>query len=70
MHRDQMAVLVVGNSKEFDKPLSSVGPVKNIDIAIPPPPAEKGQEQNGQGQNGKNKTEPPNPRRRTPKAKR
>lgn len=53
MHRDQMAVLVVGNSKEFDKPLSSVGPVKNIDIAIPPPPAEKGQEQNGQGQNGK-----------------
>jgi zinc protease len=43
MHRDQMAVLVVGNSKEFDKPLSSLGPVKNIDITIPPPPAEKGQ---------------------------
>jgi zinc protease len=45
MHRDQMAVLVVGNSKEFDKPLASLGPVKNIDIAIPPPPAEKGQAQ-------------------------
>ncbi|MFZ0859559.1 MAG: pitrilysin family protein [Candidatus Sulfotelmatobacter sp.] len=43
MHRDQMAVLVVGNTKEFDKPLSSLGPVKNIDITIPPPPAEKGQ---------------------------
>lgn len=43
MHRDQMAVLVVGNDKEFDKPLSSLGSVKNIDITIPPPPAEKGQ---------------------------
>ena len=43
-----MAVLVVGNTKEFDKPLSSLGPVKNIDITIPPPPAEKEQgEENG-----------------------
>ena len=41
MHRDQMAVLVVGNTKEFDKPFSSLGPVKNIDITIPPPPEEK-----------------------------
>jgi zinc protease len=38
VHRDQLAVLVVGNSKEFDKPLSSLGPVKEIDITIPPPP--------------------------------
>jgi zinc protease len=38
MHRDQLAVLVVGNTKEFDKPLSSLGQVKNIDITIPPPP--------------------------------
>jgi len=53
MHRDQMAVLVVGNTKEFDKPLSSLGPVKNIDITIPPPPAEKEQgEQRGE-ENGK-----------------
>ena len=43
MHRDQMAVLVVGNEKEFDKPFSSLGSVKKIDITIPPPPAEKGQ---------------------------
>lgn len=43
MHRNQMAVLVVGNAKEFDKPLSSVGPVKEIDITIPPPPVEKAQ---------------------------
>jgi zinc protease len=41
MHRDQLAVLVVGNTKEFDKPLSSLGPVKEIDITIPPPPAAK-----------------------------
>ncbi|HSZ63520.1 MAG TPA: pitrilysin family protein [Terriglobales bacterium] len=38
LHRDQMAVLVVGNTKEFDKPLSSLGAVTNLDIAIPAPP--------------------------------
>jgi zinc protease len=38
LHRDQLAVLVVGNTKEFDKPLSSLGAVKEIDITIPPPP--------------------------------
>ncbi|HKU26905.1 MAG TPA: pitrilysin family protein, partial [Candidatus Sulfotelmatobacter sp.] len=37
LHKDQLAVLVVGNTKEFDKPLSSLGPVKQIDITIPPP---------------------------------
>ncbi|MGA9391002.1 MAG: pitrilysin family protein [Candidatus Sulfotelmatobacter sp.] len=41
VHRDQLAVLVVGNAKEFDKPLSSLGPVKQIDITIPPPPGAK-----------------------------
>ena len=41
VHRDQLAVLVVGNTKEFDKPFSSLGPVKEIDIAIPPPPGAK-----------------------------
>jgi zinc protease len=41
LHKDQLAVLVVGNTSEFDKPLSSLGPVTNIDITIPPPPAEK-----------------------------
>lgn len=34
-----MAVLVVGNESDFDKPLSSLGPVQKVDIAIPPPPA-------------------------------
>ncbi|MGH9493488.1 MAG: M16 family metallopeptidase, partial [Candidatus Sulfotelmatobacter sp.] len=41
LHKDQLAVLVVGNTKEFDHPLSSLGPVKEIDITIPPPPGAK-----------------------------
>ncbi|HTZ81830.1 MAG TPA: pitrilysin family protein [Candidatus Acidoferrales bacterium] len=41
LHKDQLAVLVVGNTKDFDKPLSILGEVKNIDITIPQPPAEK-----------------------------
>ncbi len=41
VHRDQLAVLVVGNTKEFDKPLSTLGAVHDIDIAIPPPPGVK-----------------------------
>src|SRR5580658_1163772 len=40
LHKDQLAVLVVGNTKDFDKPLSSLGAVKEIDITIPPPPAD------------------------------
>ena len=38
IHRNQMSVLVVGNTSEFDKPLSTLGPVTNIDITIPAPP--------------------------------
>jgi zinc protease len=44
LHKDQLKILVVGNTAEFDKPLSSLGPVTNVDIAIPPPPAAKGEE--------------------------
>ncbi|HEX6504753.1 MAG TPA: pitrilysin family protein [Terriglobales bacterium] len=40
LHQAQMRVLVVGNSAEFDKPLTSLGPVTPIDITIPPPPAQ------------------------------
>lgn len=43
-HKDQLAVLVVGNAADFDKPLSSLGPVTNIDITIPPPPGEKSEQ--------------------------
>ena len=38
LHRDQMAVLVVGNTSEFDKPLSALGSVNKLDITIPPAP--------------------------------
>ncbi len=38
IHREQMAVLVVGNVSEFDKPLSSLGTVNQLDIAIPAAP--------------------------------
>jgi zinc protease len=38
IHRDQMAVLVVGNAADFDKPLSSLGAVTKLDITIPASP--------------------------------
>ena len=38
LHRNQMAVLVVGNPGEFDKAPPSLGPVHKIDITIPPAP--------------------------------
>ena len=41
IHKDQLAVLVVGNSEQFDKPLTSLGSVTKVDITIPPPPGEE-----------------------------
>ena len=41
LQKDKLAVLVVGNTADFAKPLSSLGQVTNIDIAIPPPPGAK-----------------------------
>ncbi|HEY7097437.1 MAG TPA: pitrilysin family protein [Terriglobales bacterium] len=41
VHKDKFAVLVVGNDADFDKPLSTLGSVTNVDITIPPPPADK-----------------------------
>ncbi len=35
VHRDQVALLVVGKQADFDKPLSSFGAVTPVDIAIP-----------------------------------
>jgi predicted Zn-dependent peptidase/outer membrane lipoprotein-sorting protein len=35
---DQAVMLVVGKAEDFDRPLSSFGEVKEIDISIPPPP--------------------------------
>ena len=41
LQKNKLAVLVVGNTGDFDKPLSSLGSVTNVDIAIPPPPGVK-----------------------------
>ena len=50
LHRDQMAVLVVGNSSEFDNQPASLGPVNKLDITIPAPPPGIVPEQGGPGQ--------------------
>ena len=49
LQKDKLAVLVVGNDAEFDKPLSSLGPVSKVDITIPPPPKELMQQMGQQG---------------------
>ena len=41
IHKDQLAVLVVGNTAEFDKRLTSLGQVTNVDITIPSPKGEE-----------------------------
>jgi len=35
----KLAIVVVGNNAEIKPPLSGLGPVTNLDITIPPPPA-------------------------------
>lgn len=45
VHKDELAILVVGNADEFKPALNTLGTVKDIDITIPPPPgAEKATE--------------------------
>ena len=34
----KLAIVVVGNQSEFGTPLDKLGPVKTLDITIPPPP--------------------------------
>jgi zinc protease len=41
LHKEKLATLVVGNPAEFDKALSTLGPVTTIDITIPSPPGEQ-----------------------------
>ena len=50
LHKEQLAVLVVGNDAEFGKPLSTLGPVQDVDITIPPPPASLMGEAEGPGE--------------------
>jgi zinc protease len=35
VHKDRLAILVVGKAADFDRPLSSFGPVATLDISIP-----------------------------------
>ena len=37
LHPDKFALIAVGKSSDFDKPLNSLGDVTEVDIAIPPP---------------------------------
>ncbi|HEY7574307.1 MAG TPA: pitrilysin family protein [Thermoanaerobaculia bacterium] len=39
LHRDRLAIVVVGKSSDFGTGLASFGPVTRLDVAIPPPPA-------------------------------
>jgi len=41
IHPNEIATLVVGNEKDFDKPLTTLGKVTPIDITIPEPGAKK-----------------------------
>lgn len=45
---DMVRILVVGNKKYFDEPLSNLGNVNIIDITIPPPPGEEIPEANAE----------------------
>lgn len=51
LHKDAFAVLVVGKSEGFDKPLSTFGPVTNIDITIPVPKAAPASAASSEGSN-------------------
>ncbi|HUP62088.1 MAG TPA: insulinase family protein [Thermoanaerobaculia bacterium] len=42
VHPGQLALLVVGNEKDFEKPLATLGNVQSIDITIPEPGAVPG----------------------------
>jgi len=42
VHKDELAILVVGKDEGLDRPLASFGAVKNMDITIPEPAALKG----------------------------
>ena len=52
LQKDKLAVLVVGNDAEFDKPLSTLGSVTKVDISIPPPPKELMQQMGAMGAPG------------------
>ena len=48
VHASKLAILVVGNAQQFGTPLSTLGPVKTLDITIPMPPGMQRQGPMGQ----------------------
>jgi zinc protease len=50
IHKNQLAILVVGKAADFDRPLSSFGPVTALSIAIPRPPTGKKEPASGAAQ--------------------
>ncbi len=53
VHKDRLAVLVVGKASDFERPLSSFGPVATLDISIPEPGGAKKTEMAGSNPEGK-----------------
>lgn len=53
VHKDKMAILVVGKASDFDRPLSSFGPVTTIDVTIPSPTPTKAKAAAGSNAEGK-----------------
>ena len=53
VHKEKFALLVVGKAADFDKPLSTFGPVTTVDITIPEPGAEKKAGAEGSNPEGK-----------------
>lgn len=50
VHKNQLAILVVGKAADFDRPLSSFGPVTALSIAIPAPPSGRKESASGAAQ--------------------
>ena len=53
IHKDQLAILVVGKAADFDKPLSTLGNVTMLDVSIPAPSAGKAAEPAASNAEGK-----------------
>lgn len=53
VHKDKIALLVVGKAADFDKPLSTFGSITDVDITIPEPGAEKKASSSGSNAEGK-----------------
>lgn len=55
VHKDRLAILVVGKASDFDRPLSSSGAVTALDITIPPPGGGKPAAATASGSNAEGK---------------